>query len=146
MCVFTWNDSETHETAIVLLWVDDIIIDHIVAHIDQNVTKLNDLDEISRYIGMDIKRDRTNHTLELTQVPFTKSVINKLGPNLKSAKVPLNPFLDYRVPNTDSVNPQNLDLYDILLIGQNQHFNFLLVYSNLAQSILLKFKSMALSM
>ena len=113
MCVFTWNDIETHETAIVLLWVDDIIvtgnsrpiIDRIIAHIDQNVTKLNDLGEISRYIGMDIKRDRTNHTLELTQVPFTKSVINKLGPNLKSAKVPLNPFLDYREPNTDSVNP-----------------------------------------
>lgn len=105
MCVFTWNDIETHEKAIVLLWVDDIIIDHIIAHIDQNVTKLNDLGEISRYIGMDIKRDRTNHTLELTQVPFTKSVINKLGPNLKSAKVPLNPFLAYRVPNTDSVNP-----------------------------------------
>ena len=113
MCVFTWNDPETSESAIVLLWVDDIIItgnsrpiiDRIINHIVQDVTKITDLGEITRYIGLDIKRDRINHTLELTQVPFTKSVIGKLGPGLKPAKVPLNPFLDYREPNSTGSNP-----------------------------------------
>ena len=50
-------------------------------------------------------RDRVNHTSELTQVPFTKAVIEKLGPNLKSTNVPLNPYHDYRTKNEKEINP-----------------------------------------
>ena len=50
-------------------------------------------------------RDRTNHTLELTQIPYTKSVIAKFGPNLKATSVPLNPYHDYRAKNEGEVNP-----------------------------------------
>ena len=115
-CVFTYNDVETSETAIVVLWVDDIIvtgnsqvvIDKIINHIEANVTKLCNLGEITRYIGIDITRDRTNRTLELTQVPYTKSVIEKLGPGLKSTSVPLNPYLDYRIKNDENIVNQPL--------------------------------------
>jgi hypothetical protein len=61
--------------------------------------------EITRYIGIDLKRDRANHTLELTQVPYTKSVIEKFGPNLKATSVLLNPYHDYRAKNEGEVNP-----------------------------------------
>ena len=89
MCVFTFFDDETNERVITVLWVDDII-----DHIESKVTKMQNLGEITRYIGIDMVRDRVNHTLELTQVSFTKAVIEKLGPNLKSTNVPLNPYHD----------------------------------------------------
>jgi hypothetical protein len=113
MCVFTLFDDETNERVIVILWVDDIIvtgnsvkiIHQVIDHISSNVTKLCDLGAISRYIGIDIVRDRTKHTLEMTQVPFTKSIIAKYGPNLKPTKVPLNPYHDYRVKNEGLAKP-----------------------------------------
>jgi len=37
--------------------------------------------------------------MEPTQVPYTKAVIEKLGPNLKATNVPLNPYHDYRAKN-----------------------------------------------
>ena len=86
MCVFTLFDDETNERVIVLLWVDDIIItgnsiaivERIISCIESNVKKISNLGEITRYIGIDfLSRDRVNHTLELTQVPYTKSVIAK---------------------------------------------------------------------
>jgi len=112
MCVFTLFDDETNERVIVVLWVDDIIVtgnsiaivERIINHIESNVTKMSNLGEITRYIGIDMIRDRVNHTLELTQVPYTKSVIEKLGPNLKSTNVPLNPYLDYRTKNEGKAN------------------------------------------
>jgi len=113
LCVFNLHNVETQETAIVVLWVDDIIvtgnsptlIDRIINHIEASVTKMSNLGEISRYIGLDIKRNRTNHTLTMTQVPYTKSVLGKLGPNLKPTSVPLNPYLDYRDKNLGEENP-----------------------------------------
>ena len=102
MCVFTLFDDETNERVITLLWVDDIIItgntlsivERIIGCIESNVKKISKMGEITRYIGIDLKRDRANHTLELTQVPYTKSVIEKFGPNLKATSVPLNPYHD----------------------------------------------------
>ena len=113
MCVFTFFDDETNERVITVLWVDDIIVtgnslaivNRIIDHIESKVTKMQNLGEITRYIGIDMVRDRVNHTLELTQVPFTKAVIEKLGPNLKSTNVPLNPYHDYRTKNEKEVNP-----------------------------------------
>jgi hypothetical protein len=86
MCVFTLFDDETNERVIVLLYVDDIIITSnslsivpcIIGCIESNITKISNLGEITRYIGMDLLRIRVNHTLELTKVPYTKSVIAKL--------------------------------------------------------------------
>jgi hypothetical protein len=113
MCVFTLFDDETNERVITLLWVDDIIItgntlsivERIIGCIESNVKKISKMGEITRYIGIDLKRDRANHTLELTQVPYTKSVIEKFGPNLKATSVPLNPYHDYRAKNEGEVNP-----------------------------------------
>jgi hypothetical protein len=113
MCVFTLYDEETHERVIAVTWVDDIIVagnsttivNRIIDHVESKVTKMQNLGEITRYIGIDMVRDRINHTLELTQVPFTKAVIEKLGPNLKSTNVPLNPYHDYRAKNEGTVNP-----------------------------------------
>ena len=113
VCVFNLHNVETVETAIVVLWVDDIIvtgnsvilIDRIIKHIESSVTKMSNLGEISRYIGLDISRDRVNHTLNMTQVPYTKSILGKLGPNLKPTGVPLNPYQDYRDKNLGPENP-----------------------------------------
>ena len=109
MCVFTQFGDETNERVIVLLWVDDIIItgntlsivERIISCIEANVKKISNLGEITRYIGIDLKKDRINHTLELTQ----SSVIAKFGPNLKTTSVPLNPYHDYRAKNEDKLNP-----------------------------------------
>jgi hypothetical protein len=113
MCVFTLFDDETNERVIVLLWVNDIIItdylltivERIIGCIECNVKKISNLGEITRYIGIDLSRERVNHTLELTQVPYTKSVIANLGPNLKATSVPLHPYHDYRAKNEGEVNP-----------------------------------------
>ncbi len=113
MCVFTLFDDETNERVITLLWVDDIIItrntllivERIIGHIESTVKKISKMGEITRYIGIDLKRDRANHTLKLTQVPYTKSVIEKFGPNLKATSVPLNPYHDYHSKNEGEVNP-----------------------------------------
>ena len=75
MCVFTLFDDETNERVITLLWVDDIIItgktfsivERIISCIESNVKKISKMGEITRYIGIDLTRDRTNHTLELTR-------------------------------------------------------------------------------
>jgi hypothetical protein len=104
ICAFALFDDE-----IVLLWVDDIIItgnslsivQRIVSCIESNVTNISNLGEITRFIGRDMIRDRINHTLELTQVPYTKSEIA----NLKATNVPLNPYHDYRAKNESEVNP-----------------------------------------
>ena len=85
ICVFTLFDDETNERVIVVLWVDDIIItgnsisivERIISHIEYNVTKMSNLGQMTRYIGIDMVRDRVNRTLELTQVPYIKSLINK---------------------------------------------------------------------
>ena len=113
MCVFTQFGDETYERVIVLLWVDEIIItgntlsivERIISCIEANVKKISNLGEITRYIGIDLKRDSINHTFELTQVPYTKSMIEKFGPNLKATSVPLNPYHDYRAKNKGEVNP-----------------------------------------
>ena len=78
MCVFTLLDDETNERVIVVLWVDDIIItgnsisivERIISHIEYNVTKMSNLGQMTRYIGIDMVRDKVNRTLELTQVPY----------------------------------------------------------------------------
>ena len=113
MCVFHMNNDETSEQVLVILWVDDIIvtgnsqslIDHVIDFIESKVTKLSKDGEISRYIGIDITRDRVNHTIELTQVPYTRSVLGKLGSDLKPTSVPLNPYKDYRTSNQNEPNP-----------------------------------------
>jgi len=64
-------------------------------------------------------RNREKHTMELTQVPYTKAVIEKHGPNLKPTKVPLNPYHDYRAKNEDEAKtPLHTEL-DILQIERN---------------------------
>jgi len=111
MCVFRLVDEETHERVYVSLWVDDIIVtgnstkivQRITKCIGSKVTKLCDLGEITRYIGIDMVRNREKHTMELTQVPYTKAVIEKHGPNLKPTNVPLNPYHDYRAKNEGEV-------------------------------------------
>ena len=81
MYVFTFFDDETNERVITVLWVDHIIVtgnslmivNRIIDHIESKVTKMQNLGEITRYIVSGMVRDGVNHTLELTQVPFTRS-------------------------------------------------------------------------
>ena len=113
MCVFTVFTA--------LLWADDIIItgnsdsivQPIISCIESNVKKISNLCE------MDLLRDRVNHTLELTQVPYLKTVTAKLGPNLIATNVPLNPYHDYRAKNEGEVIHNymaNSEVYNIFQI------------------------------
>ena len=106
-------ESDLEETIYMkLLWVDGIIIagnsisiiQRVISCIECTVKKISNLGEITRYIGNDLLRNRINHTLERTQVPKTKTVIAKLGPNLKATNVPLNPCHDYHTKNEGEVN------------------------------------------
>jgi hypothetical protein len=101
----------------VLLWADDIIItDNSDSIVQPNVEKISNLGEI------DLLRYRVNHTLELTQVPYLKSVIAKLGPNLIATNAPLNPYHDYRAKNEGEVIHNymaNSEVYNIFQIEKN---------------------------
>jgi hypothetical protein len=103
MYVFTLFDDKTKD--IIITDNSISIVERFISCIKNNIKKISNLGEITRYNGIHLSRDRINHTLELTQVPCTKSVIAKLGPNLKATSVPLNPYHDYRAKNEGEVNP-----------------------------------------
>jgi hypothetical protein len=109
-CVYILRDDETGSITIIIVYVDDVIvtgndevvIDDTIDFLAAEFTKLTELGELTRYIGVDIKRDVINHTITLSQLPFTKSYLNgETPPDMKSKSVPLNPSVDYRVPGSD---------------------------------------------
>lgn len=118
ICVFVWKDSETGHIVIVLLWVDDILItgncqskiDELKEFITSRVTKLKILGELKRFIGLDVARDRIGYKLELTQKAYTKGIVDSKQPPLKSAKVPLSPYLDYRKKGDHTKEPLHKDI------------------------------------
>jgi hypothetical protein len=113
-CVFIKLNERNHKRTYVLLYVDDIIItgsdpDGIwttIEFLEGIVEKLTDLGEISRFIGVDIKRDRENRTMYLTQEPYITKIQETDPVDLgRNDVTPLDSTYDYRVSgdNTKSL-------------------------------------------
>lgn len=140
ICVFNWKDPSTGQIVIVLLWVDDILItgncrakiNELKEFISSRVTKLKVLGEIKRFVGLDIVRDRVGRKLEITQKPFSKSIIDSTQPPLKSAKVPLNPYLDYREKGNNDKEPLHKDLGSLRFLADRSKPKLLAALSLLA--------------
>jgi hypothetical protein len=116
-CVYIKRDKNTGSITIVIVYVDDIIvtgndettIDEVIDFLASEFVKLTELGELTRYIGVDIKRNNIEHTISLSQLPFTKSYLDKEStPEMNAKSVPLNPTLDYRVRGNSS-NPPILE-------------------------------------
>jgi len=104
VCVFTKYSTTSGKYTHVLIYVDDIIITgddtfgikQTLAYIATQVEKLTDLGELTRFIGVDISRDRDLHTMTLTQEPYITKIQNDPIDPGKDNTTPLDSTLDYR--------------------------------------------------
>jgi transposase InsO family protein len=123
VCVFIKRDEETGIVIILIIYVDDIIvtgndeltIDTFIDTLADEFTKLHELGEIKRYIGIDIERDEINHRIKLTQQPYTKAVIDssEFYINQESSKlIPMPSSIDYTNIKTSDENNLESDLQE----------------------------------
>eukprot|EP01035_Chromulina_nebulosa_P025366 gene25366-33109_t len=112
-CVFIKRNPDTGKVVIVVVYVDDILfigddkaeIQEILTHVESRVTAMTTMGEVTRYIGVEIKRDRVNHTLSLSQQPFIDKIVKNNDGGEKSAiPIPMQPQADYNTPG-DGSNP-----------------------------------------
>ena len=112
-CVFIKRNPETGKVVIVVVYVDDILfigddkaeIQEILHHVESRVTAMTTMGEVTRYIGVEITRDRVNHTLSLSQQPFIDKIVKNNEVGEKSAKpIPMQPQADYNTLG-DGTNP-----------------------------------------
>jgi hypothetical protein len=105
-CIYKKIDPETGAKAYIIVYVDDIIftgsntiaVDDDMDRLGESFTKISDLGEITRYIGIDIERDRVNHSISISQVPYIESYLTEYTSKDTSSKLmPFNPLLDYSV-------------------------------------------------
>ena len=140
ICVFHWKDPSTGLIVIVLLWVDDILItgncrekiNELKEFISSRVTNLKLLGEVKRFVGLDIVRDRIKRRLEIIQKPYTKGIIDSTNYPLKSAKVPLNPYLDYREKGNNDKEPIHKELGSLRFLADRSKPKLLAALSLLA--------------
>ncbi|KAL7290637.1 hypothetical protein TKK_0015399 [Trichogramma kaykai] len=83
-CLFTWRKEG--KVAILVLYVDDIILasncKQRLAEIKETLCKafkMKDLGEPSKYLGMEISRDRNQNIMRLTQVEYTNKVLERFN-------------------------------------------------------------------
>jgi hypothetical protein len=96
-CIYIQRDKYSETVTIIVVYVDDILfigndrpkIDYIINHLIEQFTKLTDLGTINRYIGIDLKRDFINHTIHLSQQPYTSKYVSDHVS--ESSKIKLNP-------------------------------------------------------
>uniref|UniRef100_A0ABD2WAX0 Reverse transcriptase Ty1/copia-type domain-containing protein n=1 Tax=Trichogramma kaykai TaxID=54128 RepID=A0ABD2WAX0_9HYME len=81
-CLFTWRKKG--KVALLILYVYDIILASNCKQKLQeikntlcNTFEMKDLEEPSRYLGMEITRDRENRVMKLTQVEYTNKVLER---------------------------------------------------------------------
>lgn len=103
-CVFILRDEATGKVTIVIIYVDDIFltgndpeeIERIISLLAVNFLKLTRTDEVRRYVGVDIIRDRSKHKIKLCQPAYAKKYVDKNVPSdMSSKKTPLPLTLDY---------------------------------------------------
>jgi hypothetical protein len=97
-----------------IIYVDDIIvlcndkihIDNFIDLLSQDFTKLHELGDTNRYIGIDIKIDNNNKTIILKQFPYINSILKSSGLNLselntKKHIIPMPSYANYK-PSTET--------------------------------------------
>jgi hypothetical protein len=103
ICVFKYRDASTGNIVIILCYVDDILfignneslINESIEKVMSKVTKITQ-GEVKRFIGVDLKRDLTNHTITLSQKPYIKKFCNEHGSKEESTLLPT----DIPMPHT----------------------------------------------
>ena len=112
-CVFIKRNPDTGKVIIVVVYVDDILfigndkdeIQKILTHVESRVTAMTTMGEVTRYIGVEISRDRVNHTISLSQQPYIDKIVQSNEVHDKSTKpIPMQPQADYNSPG-DGTNP-----------------------------------------
>jgi hypothetical protein len=113
ICVFTKKDNKTGKMTYVLLYVDDIIftgsdndgIRRTIDYIATQVENITDIGPLNRFIGIDVTRNRYNHTIQLSQQPYIDKISDPM--DLKKPKsTPLDSTQDYRQKGDGSINTQ----------------------------------------
>jgi hypothetical protein len=103
LCVYIYHD-EAGDLIITIIYVDDILffgpnlklIDSHIQYLIDHITKLTIDDKVTRYIGVDIERDLDNHTIKISQKPYTEEYVSSNVPGGLSIKeLPLPPSVDY---------------------------------------------------
>ena len=119
-CIFLKTTSNG-DTIILVKYVDDIIITgnnpqlvhNIIKTLEKEFTKLTSEADLKRYVGLDIDYDHQNGTLQLSQKPMIRNILQKfdIDPNtiVSHTCTPLNPRTDYR-QNGDNTIPPMRDL------------------------------------
>ena len=107
-CVYINRNSETGSITIIIVYVDDVLfvgndkifIDEITEKLSKEFTKISELGEIKRYVGVDIQRDVENHTIHLSQKPYTiKYIDENISESLSIKNLPLAETVDYSLKN-----------------------------------------------
>jgi hypothetical protein len=102
-CIFIKRDNETGEVTVVICYVDDILyignsqtqITQSINHFRRNVTAITEAD-VTRYIGIDITRNLTDHTIALSQIPYIdKFVSSNIPPAANPKSTPMSDSVDY---------------------------------------------------
>jgi len=102
-CIFIKRDNETGEVTVVICYVDDILyignsqtqITQSINHFRRNVTAITEAD-VTRYIGIDITRNLTDHTIALSQIPYIdKFVSSNIPPEANPKSTPMSDSVDY---------------------------------------------------
>ena len=109
------RNLDTGKTVIVVVYVDDILFigddkaeiqEILLTHVASRVTAMTTMGEVTRYIGVEIKRDRVNHTLSLSQQPFIDKIVQNNDVGEKSAiPIPMQPQADYNTPGDGKYPP-----------------------------------------
>jgi hypothetical protein len=114
-CVYHLRDQETGVITFIVVYVDDVLfignsptmIESVIDHLISQFTKLTIMGEITRYIGIDIKRNMTAHTIELSQKPYIDKYIQEhpLDPKAGPKHIPLPTSIDYTTKGDFDVPP-----------------------------------------
>uniref|UniRef100_A0ABD2XIF9 Reverse transcriptase Ty1/copia-type domain-containing protein n=1 Tax=Trichogramma kaykai TaxID=54128 RepID=A0ABD2XIF9_9HYME len=81
-CLFTWRKEG--KVALLVLYVDDIILaNNCMSRLNEikdtlcNVFEMKNLGEPSKYLGMEITRNRAERVMKLSQVEYTNKVLER---------------------------------------------------------------------
>ena len=125
-CVFIkW--SHKGKSVIVILFVDDgtvtgswtIGIDETIRYLEKAFTKIKVNEEVLRFIGIDIKRNRKERTITISQQPYIDSLLSKHPDELKPKPTPLLSSVDYRTKGDGSNEPIHSAVGTIRYLADN---------------------------
>ena len=113
-CVYTLRNIETGEVTIIVCYVDDVlfignsptVIESAINYLISQFTRLTNMGSVTRYLGVDIKRDLGNNTLELSQKPYiVKFLKDRVNPMSSVKHIPLPETVDYSKKGDNTLPP-----------------------------------------